>query len=565
MIRTFLLVLGVLASLANVGLCQGGSGQTEMLLEESHQQLDMVVNSSRIVRLNKEIPRAFVDNQDVVRVTPLSASKVRLSAAKTGVTQVTLYDADGDIYTLDVVVVGDSRELELLLKSEFPQASLRVRPLANSVILTGRVDKPEVVNRIVRIAEDYYPKVINNISVGGVQQVNLHVKVMEVSRSKLRTMGIDWANFGSSDSIAQSVSGVIAQASIPARSVVTSGNETLSLGLVGSNNSFFAFMEALREHNLAKVLAEPTLTTVSGRPASFNAGGEFPILVPQSLGTTAIEFKEFGTRVDFVPIVLGNGHIRLEVRPQVSELDAANGVTINGTVIPALRTRWVDTAVEMRAGQTLALAGLIQTKTEAQNLGLPWLSDLPWAGAAFRRTREIRNEIELVVLVRPELVDALDPHEVPACGPGERTTSPSDVELHFRGYLEVPNCCDDGSCPSCQAGQTVSEYPNYSNQYSAPYSGQPEYSAPYSSQPEYSAPAVEVPDASPLPPSANRPNRYNATGVKQTSYQSPTVGRQTVEQNSQNRYRSTNAQQSNSESSPGLFGRVGYDVLNYRD
>ena len=247
------------------------------------------------------------------------------------------------------------------------------------------------------------------------------------------------------------------------------GGETISFGIVNGDNAFFGFLEALRENNLAKVLAEPTLVTVSGRSASFNSGGEFPILVPQSLGTIAIEYKQFGTRVDFVPIVLGNGNIRLEVRPQVSELDNANGVTINGTRVPGLRTRWVDTAVEMKAGQTLALAGLIQTRIEAQNRGIPWLADLPWAGAAFRRVEEQKNEIELVVTVRPELVDALDPHEVPTCLPGRADHQPQRrgavlPRLHRSAQLlpgrqlrQLPERlrCPDGTVIEVPAGESM--------------------------------------------------------------------------------------------------------------
>jgi pilus assembly protein CpaC len=201
-----------------------------------------------------------------------------------------------------------------------------------------------------------------------------------------------------------------------------------------------------------QVLAAPTLVTVSGRPASFNVGGEFPILIPSGLGTVSVQFREFGTRVDFVPIVLGNGNIRLESRPSVSEIDNARGVTIGTTTVPGLRTRWVDTAVEMRAGQTLALAGLIQQREEAELRAIPWIGEMPWLGAAFRRTQNVTNEIELLIMVRPELVDPMDCHEVPPCGPGQFTTGPGDTDLYWRGYLEVPKCCTDGSCPQCRAG-----------------------------------------------------------------------------------------------------------------
>ncbi len=212
------------------------------------------------------------------------------------------------------------------------------------------------------------------------------------------------------------------------------------------------------ENDLIKILAEPQLTTISGRPASFNSGGEFPIIVPQSLGTVSIEYRQYGTRVDFVPIVLGNGNLRLEVRPQVSEIDASRSVVINNISVPALRTRWVDTAVEMKAGQTLALAGLLQTTR-----GIPEpRTAVAGRSALVRRplpTREEEvNEVELLILVTPEFVEAADPEELPPCGPGESTTTPNDVELYFRGYMEVPKCCEDGSCPKCQhggAGETI--------------------------------------------------------------------------------------------------------------
>lgn len=416
------------------------------------ERLDMIVNTSRILTTEHKIPRLLIENQGVVRAQPISPNQVQLSALKPGFTTLTVWDEQDKEHTIDVLVYGDARELENLLMTEFPEASLRVRPLASSVIVSGYVPSADMVSRIVRMSEDYYPSVINNITVGGVQQILLHVKLMEVSRTKLRRLGFDWAVFNGNDSFINSTSGLISGYSLAGGSVASTLGENLAFGIVNDANSFFGFIEALRQHNLVKVLAEPTLVTVSGRPASFNSGGEFPILVPQSLGTVSVEYRQFGTRVDFVPIVLGNGRVRLEVRPTVSEIDPSRSVTINNTTVPGLRTRWVDTGVEMRSGQTLALAGLIQNQVESENRGVPWVSDLPWVGAAFRRVQEQNNEIELLVLVTPEFVDAMDPQEVPPCGPGQLTTSPCDTDLYWRGYLEVPKCCDDGSCAHCQGG-----------------------------------------------------------------------------------------------------------------
>jgi pilus assembly protein CpaC len=410
-----------------------GPNPTIMRISEGTQRMEMVVNTSRILTLEEKIPRAQVNNPEILELTPLSPTQVQIFAKKAGVTQVNLWDQQNRVRSVDVIVFGDARELSMLLQNQFPTASLKVVPLANSVVVSGYVDRPEQVSRVIRIAEDYYPKVINNINVGGVQQVLLHVKVMEVSRTKLRAMGFDFSITNGSDFLISSVSGLLSSAGTPL------GGDTIRFGIVDNNTNFLGVLEALRQNNVTKILAEPTLVTVSGRPANFTVGGEFPILVPAGLGTVSIEYKTFGTQVDFVPLVLGDGRIRLEVRPRVSELDESRGVTLNNATIPALSVRQVDTGVEMRAGQTLALAGLVQNRIEAENRGLPIVSDLPYIGAPFRRVEERNNEIELLILVTPELVDAMDAHEVPPLGPGMHTVSPPDGDLYWRGHLEVPN------------------------------------------------------------------------------------------------------------------------------
>lgn len=472
------------------------------------ERLEMIVNTSRIINCEYKIPELMIDNPTIVRASAISPTQVQVSALKPGFTTITLFDESKKEHAVDVLVYGDARELENLLMAEFPEANLRVRPLSSSVVVTGYVPRAELVGAIIRMAEDYYPQVINNITVGGAQTILLHVKLMEVSRTKLRRVGFDWANFNGNDGVVQTASGMVSSYSLVpgAHSVTQSRGETVAFGIINNANSFFGFLEALKQNNLVKVLAEPTLVAQSGRAASFSSGGEFPILVPQSLGTVSIQFRQFGTRVDFVPIVLGNGRVRLEVRPQVSEIDPTRSVSINGTTVPGLRSRWVDTAVEMNAGQTLALAGLIQTQVESESRGVPWLSDLPWFGAAFRHVRHQSNEIELLVLVTPEFVDALDPQDVPPCGPGELTTSPSDSELYLRGYLEVPrncdNCRDNG--PPCSPTFLL-------DQPGVPTEGEPIMATPQpaTAQRDFRAP---TPVAGPQSPPATEPRYYQTSG-----------------------------------------------------
>lgn len=444
-------------------------------LESANERMEMIVNTSRILTLEQKLPQVQVNNPDILQVVPLSPNQIQISAKKPGVTQVNLWTDDKKIYTVDVIVFGDARELAEVLKSQFPNAALTVTPVANSVRISGFVDNPVDVPQILRIAEEYYPKVINNIAVSGVQQVLLHVKIMEVSRTKLRTLGIDWAQISSNSAVVSSPTGLISSIasgstssgwvenpntgvsypvqSLTAPSIGSTGVETFRFGVVNGTNAFFGVLEALREDKLMKILAEPTLVAYSGRVAQFNVGGEIPVLVPQSLGTTSIQYKPYGTQLDFLPIVLGSGRIRLEVRPKVSEVDPANSVELYGIRVPGLRSRWAETGVEMEAGQSLAIAGLIQTRVETERRGLPWVSDVPYLGAFFRRDTDKSNEIELLILVTPDLVDPMDPDQVPPCGPGSFTTQPTDCELYWKGFIEVPRCgggpCAGGdqACP----------------------------------------------------------------------------------------------------------------------
>jgi pilus assembly protein CpaC len=398
------------------------------------ERLEMLVNSSRILSLSPEltdanrVPQVDVGNPEILDATPLSPTQIQVFAKKPGVTAVNLWDEQGGVHAIDVVVFGDARELELLLKSQFPNAALKVIPVSNGVLVSGYVDQPCDIPNIIQIAEQYYPRVLNNIRVGGVHQVLLHVKAMEVSRTKLRSLGINWSIFTSGGLF--ELGGQV--------SVVRGGN--IRFEILGDSD-FFGLVEALRDDKLAKILAEPTLVTTSGRPAYFNAGGRFPYVKSRdALGRAEIDWIDYGTRVDFVPIVQGNGRLRLEVRPSVSEPD--NSLRIEG--IPAIKERVVDTGVEMQAGQTLAIAGLVQNRVESERSGVPWLCDVPYAGALFRRVEEKNNEIELLIFVTPELVDAMDAHEVPPCGPGLRTTSPSDCQLGLKSHIEVPKCCPPG-------------------------------------------------------------------------------------------------------------------------
>jgi hypothetical protein len=211
----------------------------------------------------------------------------------------------GNIHTIDVLIYGDARELEVALQTQFPNSSIKVFRYSESLILKGIIDQPEHATPIMRIAEDYAPKVINNMTVGGAQQVLLKVRILEVSRTGLRRIGLD-ANI-----VASRVSATM---TIPD----FFPPQGASIGLVG--HDFTTLISLLQERGVAKIMAEPNLIAISGRPAKFNVGGKAAYVAGVGIGQVQIGWEEFGTRVDFMPIVLGNGTIRLEVRPSVSSV-----------------------------------------------------------------------------------------------------------------------------------------------------------------------------------------------------------------------------------------------------
>ena len=187
-------------------------------IQTANERIEMTVNSSRLLTLDLKIPRAQVNNKDVVDLTALSPNVIQIFAKKAGITQVNLWDEKNQIHSIDVVVFGDARELNLVLQQQFPHATVMVRPSANSVILSGFVPEPDQAAQIQLIAQDYYPKVVNLLKVGGVQQILLHVKVMEVSRTKLRELGFDFWTGNKSFFLSSTVSGLAVPNALSVRS-----------------------------------------------------------------------------------------------------------------------------------------------------------------------------------------------------------------------------------------------------------------------------------------------------------------------------------------------------------
>lgn len=401
------------------------------------ERMEMLVKSSGILTLEAKIPRFQVHNEEVLGATPISQNQLQVFAKTPGTTQINLWDTEDKLYTVDITVMADAREIEGILSSQLPLATLKVMPINTSAIVSGYVTSTDDVDRAIAIVEQYYPTVVNNIRVVGVQQVLLHTRIMEVSRTKLRELGIDWSWAGDTRSFTS------------APSAITTGDATN----IFQGEEFNALITALRQQELVKYLAEPTVVATHGRPARFTVGGRVPYIVPSGNNQITVAYEEYGTSVDFLPFVVGPGRVRLEVRPEVKEPDAARSIVVGDTNVTAFSQRYVETAVELQAGQTFAIAGLLQSRTEATTRATPFIGELPVIGMLFRDVRERRNDIELLITVTPELVDAMDPHQVPRGDPGLNSMSPNDHDLYINGHIEVPNLLGGDGC-SMESGLT---------------------------------------------------------------------------------------------------------------
>jgi pilus assembly protein CpaC len=445
---------GLLAGLLLASLPQTAARAQAPPATPSASALIVPINGTVQIQMStkKRIASILNSRDSVARTQPVigDPTKILVTGLEAGVTHITLTDEDKKVEELDIVVQQDVEFLKTMIRRAVPTANVEPIPISgNTIVLRGTVARSEDVDTILGIARGVAGnQVVNQIRVAGVQQVQLCVTVAAVSRSEFRRMAFDFiisgqsANFGS----------LLGAASLGAQPSVTAGSPittallgtpngaptNLFLTVSSSGSNILTFLEALRDDSVVKLLAEPKLVTLSGRSASFLSGGEQAIPVPAGLGQVGVQFEEFGTRLNFLPIVLGNGKIHLEVEPEVSALDAAAGTTIQGTVVPGRVTQRVNTTVELEDGQTFVIGGLIEHRVTGATEKTPILGDLPFLGAAFSTKSYQEEEQEVVILVTPHLVDAEDCSQVATILPGQETRTPDDFELFLEGILEAP-------------------------------------------------------------------------------------------------------------------------------
>jgi pilus assembly protein CpaC len=419
------------------------------------RKLSLVISQSKTIPLPDLIRRVEIDNPSMVdaRVKKNNPRELIVTAvaAKPGAAQITVTDRNGQGHRILVTITQDAGPLQQTIEEMFPDANVRAIPAGDGgVAVVGYVDNPQAITAILDLAEKFYPGgVINGLRAVGPQQVQLRVMIAEVNRTKLRALGVNFfatrtTTGGRTTYFDSIVGGLVSEHVDPASPIgigfTFSPDNNILFGKLGQRHEFRGFVRALKQEGLAKIIAEPTLVTFSGRAASMVVGGEFPIVVPQQQGTFSIEFREYGNRLEFVPVVLGGGRIRLEVRPELSQLDYANGVVMDGFTIPGIIQRRVDTSVELNTGETFVAAGLISRAVSATTNKVPYIGDVPIFGAAFRTVSYNEEEKELVVMVTPELVESMKPGQKPCFFPGSESTHPSNGELYWNGNVESPPC-----------------------------------------------------------------------------------------------------------------------------
>ena len=385
---------------------------------------------------------------------------VKFRGLKLGTTEVTFVGPSGSA-TISVRITPSIDHLEAVLARHFPEANLRLEFGGDQLLIVeGEVGSPAEIDPILNLLKRFIGdnNVINAIRVAGVMQVQLEVIFARVDRTELRKLGF---NFLSSDApwyAGSQIGGLInpppirvtpgipnqfpVVGSVPVAEATTgalTGGASLFFGITREAATVFGYIDALKQQGAIKVLATPTLVTLSGRPAEFLAGGQQPVPVATGGGGNAVPstaFKDFGTRLSFLPVVLGGNTIRLELVPSVSTVNFAAGTVIGNVNVPQFVTQKLHATVEMEAGQTLILGGLIETQKDSEVAKVPILGEMPVVGPLFRRVRDLNRETELLVMVTPRLVQPLS--NKPTQYPGSESRNPTDWELFMQGSLEKP-------------------------------------------------------------------------------------------------------------------------------
>ncbi|WP_300161977.1 type II and III secretion system protein family protein [Solidesulfovibrio sp.] len=473
-------VLALVLSVSVAGLAWAAPGGVAPVAVKSAPRLSLTIGKSVILQSDADVARVSVAQPEVADFVLLSPRQVYVTGRAPGITNLTLWDKGDKIRAVyDLDVAPDISRLKRMLHDVLPgEPGIEVMASQDSIALSGTVRDSENLKKALAMAEVYAPKkVLNLLSVGGVQQIMLEVRVAEMAKSVVNRMGINLnavgdGNFaytliGSLSSVASgmfnvdtvqnayqylTITGTSADSSNSSSSFTTapiqlayrefnpSSNKatmTMNQGTAvarwntnwggAGNTAMTGVLDLLKENGLVRILAEPNLVCLNGQSADFLAGGEIPVPVASGLGTTSIEWKKFGVQLNFTPTLVGGDRINLKVNPEVSNLDYSRAITILGSSVPAINTRQTSTTIELKNGQTFAVAGMLSEQSRNSVDKYPMLGDIPVLGNLFKSSQYQKDQSELVILITAHLVKPLDKKAISL--PTDSAHEPDDLEF----------------------------------------------------------------------------------------------------------------------------------------
>ena len=425
------LVLGGTASAETLTVLKRGASST----------LSVPMNRAIVVESETPFAELSIANPTIADITSLSDRTIYVLGKSPGLTTLTLFDGAGQlIANVDVRVAADVSEFKERLRQILPGENIEVRSANDGIVLSGMVSSTARLQRALDLAERYAEGRVSNLMVvGGIQQVMLKVRFAEMERTVSKSLssslalnragGSDLGVNGGSGTLnnAGSVAGALG-GSIPGSN---SNNGALLFGFNVGSTQVGLLLEALETKGVVRTLAEPNLVALSGQEAKFLAGGEYPVPVARDQTEITIEFKPFGVELNFIPTVVDQDIINLQLEAAVSAIDPNNGFSVNGFEIDAFTRRETSTTVELRDGQSFAIAGLLRDDFRDNNSQLPWLGDIPVLGALFRSADYQRNQTELVIIITAHLVQPTRGEALAL--PTDRVKPPSERDLFLFG------------------------------------------------------------------------------------------------------------------------------------
>jgi pilus assembly protein CpaC len=389
------------------------------------QTIHMLLGHSRLVNTSARITRVSIADPTILDVLIVGPHQVLVNGKTPGSVSLVLWDESGESQSYDMCVDLDTKALRDQLHAIYPNQPVRVDSQGDTFVLSGQASSQAIADKMLEMAKAVSPKAVSEIEISGTAaaEIMLQVKFAEVDRSAVQELGLNILSLPGASNIGtistQQFGGPQLQAGQPLSST-TGGfslSDLLNIFLYRPDINLAVTIKALEDKDLLQILAEPNVITQSGKDASFLSGGEFPFPVVQNSGTgipsVTVEFKEYGIKLSFTPTLTSEGLIHLKVRPEVSSLDYTNSLTLQGFVIPSLSTRRVESEMDLRDGQSFAIAGLVNDQVVEQLSKIPGLGDIPLFGKLFNSRSRTKSKSELLILVTPHIIQPSPPRQLP--------------------------------------------------------------------------------------------------------------------------------------------------------